>query len=145
MSGQQRLSVLVAMMTAMGNPDDVLHPRRAAAALRVSWGALRRAGQDRPYSRAEIGEPDACPPGWLIAARERRQAQLEREALGRECRAAREVAELELAEAHLRAIKDRGDTDGWVAGVFHAAGIQQIDLGGGVVVPVRPPLLKVVG
>jgi hypothetical protein len=49
-----------------------------------------------------------------------------------------------LAEAYLRAIKDRGDTDGWAAGMLHAAGIHQIDLGDGDVVPVLPPTLKVV-
>jgi len=56
MSARQRLSVLVGMMTAMANRDAALHPRRAAAALGVSRGALRRAGQDRSYSRAEIAE-----------------------------------------------------------------------------------------
>jgi hypothetical protein len=48
----------------------------------------------------------------------------------------------ELAEAYLRAFKDRGDTDAWAAGVLHRAGVHEIDLGGGVVVPVLPPPLR---
>jgi hypothetical protein len=60
-------------------------------------------------------------------------------------RAAREADELELAEAYLRAMKDRGDTDGWAAGALHAARIHHIGLGDGVVVPVFAPLLEVVG
>ena len=50
----------------------------------------------------------------------------------------------ELAEAYLRAFKDGGDTDAWAAGVLHRAGVHEIDLGDGVVVPVLPPSLRVV-
>ena len=132
------------MMTAMASRDAVLHPRRAAAALGVSRGALRRAGQDRSYSGAEIADLRADPPEWLIAGREQRKAQRERERIVRQRRAARDAAELELAEAYLRAVKDRGDTDSWAAGVLQAAGIHRMDLGDGDVVPVLPPLLKVV-
>jgi hypothetical protein len=144
MSARRRLLVLVGMMTDMANRDAVLHPRRAAAALGVRRGALRRAGQDRSYSRAEIAELRADPPMWLMAAREQRQAQRERERADQQGRAAREAAELELAEGYLRALKDRGDTDGWAAGVLHRAGIHRIDLGDGEVVPVLPPSLKAV-
>ncbi len=50
----------------------------------------------------------------------------------------------ELAEAYLRAFKDGGDTDAWAAGVLHRAGVHEIDLGDGVVVPVLPPSMRVV-
>ena len=72
------------------------------------------------------------------------QAQRERERIVRQRRVARGDAELELAEAYLRAVKDRGNTDGWTAGVLHAAGIHRIDLGDGDVAPVLPLLLNVV-
>jgi hypothetical protein len=123
----------------------VLHPRRAAAALGVSRGALWRAGQDRSYSRAEIAVLKASPPDWLVAARQHRQAQRDRERANRERRAAREAGETELAEAYLRAVKDGSDTDARAAGVLHRAGIHEIDLGeDGGVVPVLPPRLRVV-
>jgi hypothetical protein len=134
------LSVPAAMMAVMGKRG-VLHPRQSAAALGVSRGALRRAGEDRSYSRAEIAELRADPPGWLVTAREHRRAQRERERIDRPRRVAREAEELELAEAYLRAFKDRGETDSWAASVLHAAGIHRIDLGDGDVVPAA---LKVV-
>ena len=54
------------------------------------------------------------------------------------------VTELKVAEAYLRALTDRGDTDSWAAGVVHSAGIHTVDLGDGEVVPVLPTSLKVV-
>jgi Family of unknown function (DUF5997) len=143
MSGRPRLSVLGAMMNGMGRRETVLHPRQAAAALGVSRGSLRWAGQDRSYSRAEIAALVADAPEWLIAAREHFRAQREREHLDRQRRAAHEADELQLAQAHLRAIKDRGDTDGWAASVLHAAGVHWIDLGDGEVVPMSAPAFKV--
>lgn len=110
----------------------------------MSRGALRRAGQDRSYSRAEIAALSPDPPRWLIAAREHREAQRERERVCRERCAAREADEVVVVQAYLRAMKDRGDTDGWAARVLHGAGIHQIGLGDGEVVPVLPPALKVV-
>jgi hypothetical protein len=144
MSGRPRLSVLGVMMSDMGRGDSVFHSRQAAAALGVSRGALWRAGQDRSYSRAEIAGLVADPPEWLISAREHCRAQRERQDLDRQRRFAREAGELEFAEAYLRAIKDRGDADGWAADVLHAAGIYRIDLDHGEVVPVLPPALEVV-
>jgi Family of unknown function (DUF5997) len=144
MSARRRLSVLVGMMTVMANRDAVLHPRQAAAALGVSRGALRRAGQDRCYSPAEIADLRADPPRWLIVAREQRKAWWEREQADRERRTARQAGELELADAYRRALKDRGDTDCWAAGVLDSGGIHRIDLGDGEVVPVLPPSLKLV-
>jgi hypothetical protein len=44
MSGRQRLSVLVAKMTAVGNRDAVLHPRRAAAAPQMTVHRRRPVG-----------------------------------------------------------------------------------------------------
>jgi hypothetical protein len=80
----------------------------------------------------------------LIIAQERRKAHRERERADAQRRAAREIQELEVAEAYLRAIKDGGDTDAGAAGVLHAAGIHRIDLGKANMVPVLPPALKAV-
>jgi hypothetical protein len=143
MSGQPRLSVLAAMMTAMGKRDAVLHPRHAAAALGVSRGALRRAGGERCYGRAEIAELASDPPRWRIAAGAHRNAQRDRQRLDRERRVARQADQLALAEAYLRAIKDHVDT-GWAASALPAAGIHRINLGDGDMVPVLAPQLKVV-
>lgn len=50
----------------------------------------------------------------------------------------------EFAAAYLRAFRDGGDTDDWAAGVLHRAGVHEIGLGDGVVVPVLPPSMRVV-
>lgn len=98
----------------------------------------------RDIASSDVSDLLAAPPHWLIAAQEQRRAQVERELADTQRRAEREAQEAELAEAHLRVIKDRGDTDAWAARVLHDAGIHSIDLGDGTVAPVLPPALKVV-
>jgi Family of unknown function (DUF5997) len=128
-------------MADMSDGTAALDPRRAAAALGISRAGLRRAGMDRSYSPAEIAALKAAPPEWLLAARFHRQAQRERERADRERRVRRDAEEMELTEASLRAVKDRGHTDAWAAGVLRRAGIHEIDLGeDGGTVPVLPPL-----
>ncbi|MBS4728241.1 hypothetical protein MSM1_07720 [Mycobacterium sp. SM1] len=79
----------------------------------------------------------------MVAAQERRRGQIEPERAAAQRRAAREAEEQELAEAYLWAIKGRGDTDAWAAGVLPGAAIHRIDVGDGTVVPIVPAALKV--
>ncbi|KUH85502.1 hypothetical protein AU186_22330 [Mycobacterium sp. GA-1999] len=118
--------------------------RRERESIAKRLGVAVRVVKDRGITPGDVCELLAAPPGWLIAAQEQRQVRAARERADAQRRAAREARELELAEAYLRAIKDRGDTDAWAAGVLHDAGIHSIDLGDGTASPVLSQALKVV-
>jgi hypothetical protein len=118
--------------------------RRADQSTASRLGIPVRVVRQRGIGPDDVEELLASSPAWLITACQRCQGQREREWADAQRRAAREAGEREVAEACLRAIKDRGDTDAWAAGVLHAAGIHQIDFEDGTSVPVLLSSLKVV-
>lgn len=80
------------------------------------------------------------PPGWRLA----KHSQVAGGFVGWELQEPlRCGSQEELAEACLQAVKDKGDTDAWAAGVLHRADVHAIGLGDGVVVPVLPPSVRV--
>ncbi|WP_204080384.1 hypothetical protein [Mycobacterium riyadhense] len=120
------------------------HRRRGRESVARRLGVSVRVVKERHITPGDSAGLCAAAPDWLIVARERRRAQAERERADAQRRAARVAEERELAEAYLRAITDRGDTDAWAAGVLHGAGMHRIDLGDGNVVPIVSPPLRVV-
>lgn len=65
-------------------------------------------------------------------AQQRRQTHREREQADAQWRAALSGAGLDVAERHLLAMRERGDTEGWAAGMMYAAGIRCVELGVGI-------------
>jgi hypothetical protein len=114
--------------------------RRVADRLGIGVRLVR----EHHVEASEVAALLSSPPTWLLEAQARRAAHLQREQAAARRRADRQKAERELADAYVRAVKDRGDTDAWAAGVLHAAGIHRLDLGDGTIVPVLPPQLTVV-
>lgn len=133
----------------------VANQRKKAAMVRVTCVACGRSELRRPGTAKAVRDLvlvcGACdqagrkpaivvPPGWRLG----KHPQVAGGFVGWELQEPlRYGSQEELAEACLRAFKDEGDTDAWAAAVLHRAGVHEIGLGDGVVVPVLPPSVRV--
>lgn len=126
----------------MTRPAKMGEIKAAALRLGVASSMLRQQGW-KTASEARIGAVESDCPDWLIVGRQRlankrdraerarqRREQGQDGAATRSRRAHLEQRDLEIADAYLRAVKDRGDTDSWAAGVLHLAGIHTVEYDG---------------
>lgn len=119
----------------------IMHQRNTTAQrLGVQVRAVKAYGVDPSDVEAILADP----PDWLVTERKRKRTQVERAKADAERRDAADARQAEIDDAYLRAYKDGGDTDGWAAGVLHAAGIHTIVDQDGREVPVLPPALRTV-
>ena len=132
-ANQRKKAAMVHVTCVACGCSELCRPGTAKAVrdLVLVCGACDRAGRKPAI---------VVPPGWRLG----KHPQVAGGFVGWELQEPlRYGSQEELAEACLRAFKDGGDTDAWAAAVLHRAGVHEICLGDGVVVPVLPPSVRV--